>query len=141
MGKLLNMLKTAAVPAQRTAPAPAWRAAPGREVPITILGEASYQPYIAQLARKYKGDFQIVLRAEANNPYDRNAVAILVDGGVVGYLPRELAPRWQPTVQAAASEGYLITGTAAICGGTRDKPTRGVFGGAVWPAGGKPPRA
>lgn len=138
MGKLLNLLR-GAVPAPRTEPT--WRPAPGKEVPITIVGEAPRQQYIRQLAQRYSGKFQIALRAEPGNPYDSNAVAVLVDGGLVGYLPRDLAPKWQPRVLAAESEGYLVTGSAAIYGGTPDKPSLGVFGSAVWPGGGRAPRA
>ena len=67
-------------------------------------------------------------------------LVLLVDGGVVGYLPRDLTRRWQPRVLAAESEGYLVTGTAAMYGGTKDQLSLGVFGDAVWPGSGKAPR-
>ena len=139
MGKLLDRLIKSAVPAPRTEPA--FRPAPGQEVPIRIVGEASYQPHIIQISRRHRGHFGILLRPEPSNRYDRNAVAVLVDGGVVGYLPRELAARWQPAILAAESEGFAVTGTARIYGGTPEKPHLGVFGGAVWPGRGRPPRA
>lgn len=138
MGKLLNMLR-GAVPAPRTEPQ--WRPAPGAEVPIKIVGEASYQPHIATVSKRHGGELQLVLRADPGNQYDPNAVVVLVDGGVVGYLPRELARQWQPRILAAESEGYLVTGSARVYGGTSDKPSMGVFGSAVWPGGGRAPKA
>lgn len=139
MGKMLSFLKSGplAVPAQRQP-----RVAQGQLVPITIVGESGYQPVIKAIKKQSGGrEFVIVLRAEPHNPYDSHAVAVLVDGNVVGYLPRELAKQWQPVLIAAESEGYVVQGQAAVYGGTKDKPSLGVFGEATWPHGATPPRA
>lgn len=136
MGKLLDLIR-GGVPQQR-------QSLPinGTLTPIKIVGEDSYQPHIRRVAKAANGgEVPILLEAQPNNRYDRNAVAVLVDGGVVGYLPRALAEKWQPAVLAAASEGFAITGRATCHGGTRDKPSIGVFGSAVWPGSSKPPKA
>jgi hypothetical protein len=134
MGKLLDLMR-GAVPQQRQA-----RSVTGTLAKITIVGEDSYQPHIRRVARAANGGaVQIVLDPQPGNPHDRNAVAVRVDGGVVGYLPRALAAKWQPAVLAAASEGFAVTGRATCHGGTVDKPSIGVFGSAVWPGPGSPP--
>lgn len=136
MGKLVNLFRT--VPTQRQ---PILRRAPGPMIDIEIVGESFHADYIGGLRRRY-GDqeFEIVLVPEPENPYDHNAVAIYVDGAAVGHLSREMAPAWQPTVAAANSEGFLVTGTASIWGGSPDKPNLGVFGAAHWPGHGPAPR-
>ncbi len=139
MGKLLSFLKAgqATIPAQRQP-----RVAEGQLVPITIVGESGYQGVIKAIKKQAGGrEFVIVLRPEPQNPYDANAVSIQVDGNVVGYMPRDLAKQWQPVLLAAESEGYVVQGKAAIYGGTKDKPSLGVFGEATWPHGATPPRA
>ncbi len=130
---LLNFIRGAA-------PAPRPRPVTGPQARLHIVGEAGYQPYIKKLAKRSRR-VQIVLRAEPENPYDHNAVAVLVEGSVVGYLARDLAPQWQPVVLAAESEGFLVTGPAEIWGGSKDKPHLGVFGTAAWPGRGQPPPA
>jgi hypothetical protein len=50
-----------------------------------------------------------------------------------------MAASWQPRVLAAAAEGFVVAGTAAIFGGTQDKPNLGVFGAAPWPGPGPAP--
>lgn len=134
MGKLLDLF-TRGMPARPTP-----RPVRGPSTRLHIVGEASYQPQIKRIAKR-GGDFPIELRAEPKNPYDAHAVAVLVNGVVVGYLARDLAPRWQPAILAAESEGFVVTGTAQIFGGTADKPSLGVFGEADWPGRGRPPRA
>jgi hypothetical protein len=134
MGKLLSLFR--GVPAQRTV-----RVVQGQLIDIEIVGESFHQDYIRRLRRKYQeSEFPIVLVAEPNNPHDRNAVAVHVDGRIVGHLSRQMAPDWQPMVLAAAAEGYVVAGRASIWGGTPDKPNLGVFGSAPWPGPDPAPR-
>jgi hypothetical protein len=111
----------------------------GPQVDLHIVGEASYAKQVRAVHKRY-GDreFEIVLRADPHNPYDSNAVAVLVDSDVVGYLARAMAAQWQPAILAAESEGFTVRGTACIFGGTPDKPNLGVFGSAAWPGHDKP---
>ncbi|MFD0274654.1 HIRAN domain-containing protein [Kitasatospora sp. NPDC127111] len=46
------------------------------------------------------------LRREPRNPHDRNAIRVLIDGNLVGYIPREEAPAYQPELEAVESWGY-----------------------------------
>jgi hypothetical protein len=134
MGKLLNLFKSS-VPAQR----PPQRFVAGQLVDIEIVGEASYQQTIKRLAKKVgDAEFQIILRPEPTNAYDSNVVAVLVDGALVGYLARGMAKVWQPMILAAEAEGYTVAGPARLFGGTRDKPSLGVFGAAPWPGRDRP---
>lgn len=134
MGRLLDLFK-ASVPAQR---APLRRAV-GDLVDVRIVGEASYVPAIAGVFKRYgRSEFEIMLHAQPQNRYDRNAVAVTVDGQLVGYLGRATAEQWQPMVLAAESEGFAITGLASLFGGTDDKPNLGVFGAACWAGAGRP---
>ena len=116
------------------------RTAVGPLVDIVIVGEASYQPRIAAIrSATNDGEFTIQLVPEPANPYDTHAVAVVAGGGIVGYLPRDLASHWQPVLLAAASEGFAVVGKAQVFGGTPEKPNLGVFGSAVWPGRGDPP--
>lgn len=136
MGKLLNLFKAAAIPVQRQ---PAWQIV-GAPVDIDIVGESFHTDNLKALKRKHgDGELQIVLRPEPSNPYDSNAVVVLVDGLAVGHLARDMAREWQPMLIAAEAEGFVCIGTAQLLGGTREKPNVGVFGSAPWPGKGAPP--
>ena len=70
-----------------------------------IVGESHYQNALRHMkddAFIAVGDTPIaafLLAREPDNPHDRDAIAVLTDGGdVVGYLSREDAHRLQPTV-------------------------------------------
>jgi hypothetical protein len=100
MGKLLDLFRSVPAPRQ-----PVHRVS-GQMVDVEIVGESFHQDYIRQVRQRYRdGEFEIVLVAEPTNPYDSNAVAVHVDGCIVGHLAREMAPAWQPMVLAAAAEG------------------------------------
>jgi hypothetical protein len=128
VGKLLDLFKG------RSPAGPPVRRAGGTMVDLTIVGESFHQNYIRQVNRRARGgEFEIVLRAEPNNPHDRNAVAVLVDGKPVGHLAKETAAKWQPEILAAEASGFVVAGTAQVFGGTQEKPSVGVFGAAPWP--------
>jgi hypothetical protein len=70
-----------------------------------IVGESHYQHVLRRMKDEAfiaVGDTPIatfLLAREPENPHDRDAIAVLTDGGdVVGYLSREAANRLQPTV-------------------------------------------
>jgi hypothetical protein len=135
VGKLLHLMK-AGIAAQRQPQ----RRVQGVAVAIEIVGESFHQDAIRQLSRRVRDkEFDIVLRAEPENPYDKNAVAVLVDGALVGHMSKPMAKDWQPMVLAAQAEGFAVVGRASIFGGTRDKPSLGVFGSAPWPGANPPP--
>ncbi|MDO5621071.1 MAG: HIRAN domain-containing protein [Paracoccus sp. (in: a-proteobacteria)] len=59
---------------------------------------------------------RVELRREADNPYDRNAVAVIgPDGSKLGYIPRAA----NPDIAAAMDEGHLAM--AEVIGTTNDR--------------------
>jgi hypothetical protein len=63
---------------------------------------------------------------EPDNPYDEHAVAVMSAAGCVGYLPRENALRYGPTLQALQRDGYAGASCRALLnGGKRDRPSFG----------------
>jgi hypothetical protein len=57
---------------------------------------------------------QAVLVPEPNNPHDRNAVAVTIDGRVVGYMPREDAPAYAAVLGPLASRGLFARVAARL---------------------------
>jgi hypothetical protein len=68
---------------------------------------------------------------EPTNPHDPSAVIVWLFGAKVGYLPRDLAIRWQPVL----GQLHRRYGTQVACQAAMDPPShanRGVLGIAVW---------
>jgi hypothetical protein len=57
---------------------------------------------------------QCALVPERWNEHDANAVAVLIQGHHVGYLPADLARDYSPPLLARAAEGSLISGVARV---------------------------
>lgn len=75
----------------------------GRGWTIPVVGESHYQSEIGGQYRANGGtehDLKVtaVLMPEPSNPHDANAVAVLVGGQTVGYLPRDLAAEYGSSV-------------------------------------------
>lgn len=71
--------------------------------------------------------FPVTLVREPDNPYDEHAIAVMSTAGCVGYLPRENASRYGPTLQALRLAGYAGASCRALLnGGERDRPSFGV---------------
>jgi hypothetical protein len=68
---------------------------------------------------------EAVLEPEPTNPHDPNAVRVVVDGQMVGYLERALAARLQPALLELERRGVRV---AAPCH---------AVGGFEWPEGGR----
>lgn len=54
------------------------------------------------------------IRRQPNNTYDHNAVAIILEGRLVAYIPSEDTGSWQQLLQQLESEGRYAQATAAI---------------------------
>ena len=79
---------------------------------------------LATFPKRSARGFSARLYAETDNPHDPNAVAVLGPSGqTLGYLPRAIAARSHQGI--AASDGVRVT--AALIGGTPDKPFIGVM--------------
>lgn len=89
---------------------------------VSVVGESNYDGALDALSEAdYKGARKRYhtawLMAEPRNTYDKNAVQVLIDHEVVGYLSRARALKYQPLVLRAEAAGYRITCPAEIAGG------------------------
>ena len=104
-------------------PAPAWPDGWGY---LGAVGESQYQPALWRVASANRVCWATLL-PEPDNPFDGNAVAVLVENETVGYLTRADARRYRRRL-LALSEPMQVP--AKVIGGTRDKPFFGVLLGA-----------
>jgi hypothetical protein len=94
-------------------------------VDLEVVGEASYQDNLWQVvggrsaaADRVRMEVYAVLVAEADNPYDPNAVSVWVQGLKAGYLSRDYARRYRPGLLALQTKyGKPIALAGAIVGG------------------------
>lgn len=126
MGFLDRFRTASKSPAGRFAPLP-------EEGFMRVVGESHCQPALQQMRTRCvpgaegRPSFSVALVAEPENPYDEHAVAVISEAGRVGYLPREDARRFGPTLRALRQAGYDGGASRALLnGGTRDKPSLGV---------------
>ena len=112
---------------------------PGRFVQVPadgfmrVVGESHYQSALARLSRRCvpgvegRPSFPVALIPEPDNPYDEHAVAVVSDEGRVGYLPKEDARRYGPSLRAVRARGYDgISCMGLLNGGEPDRPNFGV---------------
>ncbi len=89
---------------------------------VDIVGESFYPESFDALPR---GDCFAVLRHDASNPYDCNAVGVFIEGRQVGHVPKDLAGKLCHAVaRRTESHGECIV-RAEIAGG-RDRGTSSV---------------
>ena len=87
---------------------------------LAIVGESNYQPELRLCVDCDDwGCFgtAALLRTEPENPYDKNAVAVILSTGCVGYIARDDLPKWRPFVAAQEELGRVPVVTASIIGG------------------------
>lgn len=113
----------------------AWMLSPARgDAVLQVVGEGSYQKNLAALGgrRTTDGptnvDFVAGLIREPQNKYDENAIAVQIDGRLVGYLSREDAIRYRPVVDWAAAQNHAIAAQARLTGGWDNGHSQGSFG-------------
>lgn len=110
----------------RAAPTPGPADGPGRLRWTKVVGvtRGDGQRIIGRAARRGGGDFS--LRREADNPHDRNAVRIHLDGAPVGWLPRGVAAEVAPVMDGIAdgegdgagdARGSVTLARAEVVGG------------------------
>jgi hypothetical protein len=94
-------------------------------VDLDVVGEANYQDNLWHVVGGRRGaadrvrmEVAAVLVAEADNPYDPNAVSVWVQGLKMGYLSRDDARRYRPGLLALEDKyGEPIALAGAIVGG------------------------
>jgi hypothetical protein len=83
---------------------------------IRVVGTSHYQDALLELSGR-RGDEEVrvvkvaALVPEPANPHDPNAIAVQIDGRLVGYLSREENARWQDV-----AAGHEVGGEAMIAG-------------------------
>lgn len=112
---------------------------PARKM-VDVVGEGSHQGSLERVAggRTVDGprirDHSAILMPEPTNPYDPNAVRVVVvpssgSGATIGYLSREDAVAYRPVIDRLAAEGKVAACRASIGGGwERGSDDRGSFG-------------
>ncbi len=100
-----------------------------------VVGEAYNPKQMQRVLTALQGRTDAIvpawLMAEPENPHDPNAIVVWVYGGKVGYLPREMAARWQPILRRLVHR----YGSHVACQATLDPPSNGnhgQFGVVLW---------
>jgi HIRAN domain-containing protein len=99
----------------------------GGQDDLEVVGELAYQDALWGLSGGTVGDrirrhIVAVLVPEPTNPYDANAIAVQIDGQVIGYLPRATAQEYLPGLQHSMSVhgGYVALRGVIVGGGYYD---------------------
>ncbi|MFN7131581.1 MAG: HIRAN domain-containing protein [Myxococcales bacterium] len=100
---------------------------------LDVVGESNYQDELEELAGgRTESSADVACTAllvpEANNRFDPNAIAVVVDEEVVGYLPRHMAAEVRPRIIEIIRGGHLPTHPAKIVGGWDRDGDLGNFG-------------
>jgi hypothetical protein len=87
-----------------------------------IVGEASYQQTLDALCGgKCEDGHDFTATAQLcfqdDNPYDANAVVVLINRKIVGYIPRSLAPLFRSEILRINPKELPVTCDAKIVGG------------------------
>lgn len=102
----------------------------GRGYFLEVHGESFYQETLQEQWAKMRPDreWTVRLTAEPSNVHDPCAVAVQTfNGETVGYLPRAEAARYQQLFLQLATQGLVGICSARLVGGTKTKPSIGVF--------------
>lgn len=98
---------------------------------VEAVGESNYQDALWRAVRNhepyergYRASARATLLPEPSNPYDKNAIQVLIEDRLVGYLSREEAIDYKSIV------GDGISCDSLICGGFQTSSGRASLG--VW---------
>lgn len=116
-----------AIGGSAVAAAPVAPAAGAQGAPVDVLGatgayrqeavgESKYVGHLASLVRGKEPPMHTdcLLVHQPDNPHDRNAVQVVIGGGVVGYLPREDAEDYAPVLSRLQASGRVARVPAMI---------------------------
>jgi hypothetical protein len=93
---------------------------------LEVRGESFHLSALKRLQR-VSDSWPARLVREPHNPYDCNAIAVHIQGEIVGHVAREQAAELAHTLDAWARERVVVEFDAVLYGGTKDKPNIGVF--------------
>lgn len=94
---------------------------------VEVAGEFYHQAEIRSLLPPTLGDGSVEVEATAHlvpepgNKFDRHAVRVEVQGRVVGYLPKEVAPAYGPVLGALIERGFAPATACRIWAYERDE--------------------
>jgi hypothetical protein len=93
-----------------------------------VAGESFYEIQIKKVVEKVGLDASCtaVLELEENNEHDKNAVAVIIEGYQVGYLPRAKAKKFRNGCRIRNIQQYSAC-KAKLFGGTKSRPNIGVW--------------
>lgn len=101
---------------------------------LEIVGEFHYQDTLEQLCGGrceggHEKQVEATLIHEDQNPHDNKAIAVLIEGKLVGYLDRKTARNFRRQLAVAGAAGAPAVCQAKIVGGwDRGRNDRGHFG-------------
>ncbi len=90
---------------------------------LDVVGESYYQDALVRIAGPHTEDgrrvkVSAVLYLEPDNPHDRNAIRVEINGETVGHVSRELAPDLRKElISQGARSGHRVGVDAIIVGG------------------------
>jgi hypothetical protein len=89
-----------------------------------IVGESHYQKHLKKLFGDHKkeGNRKEViakLHYENNNPHDKKAIRVDINGKTAGYLPREDAKFYRKQIEKTGHDGIIVSCNAVIVGGRK----------------------
>ncbi len=101
---------------------------------LEVVGESHYQDAlwravgsISDDQENVRSEFTAALVPEPDNPHDRNAIAIHIEGRQVGHLSRSDARRYRAVFQKLQDQGMVGACQARVRGGFWIKRRRFVF--------------
>ncbi len=112
------------VPYEPTLPdsAPALRWSDGGRFMVEVMTESRYQPTLQALAGAH-GDtaaaapYVATLMPDDRNAYENEAVAVFIEGRMVGYLPQKSSIKFRELLRKKEAAGQLSTTDAQVRGG------------------------
>lgn len=99
---------------------------------INVAGESHYQQALRDLCggdpqQPVRREFEALLVPEPDNAFDPNAVRVEIGGRLVGYLPRDEAVAYGPTLSALERRGRQGACEALVSGRGGETAMLGVF--------------
>lgn len=96
----------------------------GGDETLEVVGESFHQETLwalvgGRIVERVRCAIRAVLEPEPNNPKDRNAVMVLIDGECVGHLSREDAAEYVPGIRRLTSNGRVGLAGVIVGGGQR----------------------
>lgn len=108
---------------------------PPKSGSVAVVGESNYQQALRRVSGgsteegTVEADHLAALVPEPTNRYDRNAIRVVIDNQLVGYLSREDAIAYRPVAERLARQGRIMAARATLTGGwDRGRGDRGSFG-------------